>query len=130
MDKIDMIQKEIELLFKIQKEMLQELLEIKKVLAYRAELDNKKLDNTKNATLDNNSSSIEGWTFSQRNTGSDEQYWYAGKRINGKLKWIYIGKDKNKAELKIKNWLEKQDFNNTNLDNKKHKKKKEKTLFD
>lgn len=32
-------------------------------------------------------------------------YWYACKKNKGKLSWVYIGKEKNKAEEKIKIWL-------------------------
>lgn len=46
-----------------------------------------------------------GFTLQQRGTGTDNKYWYAGKSFDGKLKWVYIGKDKNKASRKIESWL-------------------------
>ena len=46
-----------------------------------------------------------GFTLQERGTGTDKKYWYAGKTIDKKLKWVYIGKDKNKASQKIEQWL-------------------------
>jgi len=84
------------------------------------QLENEKLqnelDNKVDIALDNesiipesNTQELHGFCLTQRKAGTGlNKYWYAGKRINGKLTWIYIGPDKSKAEQKIEAWLAKQ----------------------
>jgi hypothetical protein len=50
--------------------------------------------------------SILGWTPQLRKTGGKAQYWYCGKRVNGKLLWVFVGKDLAHAEAKIKAFCE------------------------
>jgi hypothetical protein len=47
-----------------------------------------------------NVKSILGWTLQQK-----KGFWYAAKNIDGKVRWIYIGKDVSQAVVKIKAWL-------------------------
>ena len=46
-----------------------------------------------------------GFSLTQRKTGANVAYWYAGKQIAGKQLWIYLGRDKSGAEAKIKAYL-------------------------
>ena len=51
---------------------------------------------------------VEGITVTQKTdivAGKKYTRWYGICRENGKQRWIYIGKDKNKAEEKIKRWI-------------------------
>lgn len=48
-----------------------------------------------------------GFSLCQRKTGRTVAYWYAGKQVNGKQVWIYLGRDKSSAESKIKAYLTK-----------------------
>jgi predicted RNase H-like nuclease (RuvC/YqgF family) len=42
---------------------------------------------------------IFGWSLVQRKAGGgDNMYWYAGKSVNGKMKWIYLGRE---LDLKV-----------------------------
>jgi len=45
---------------------------------------------------------IHGCILNKRKTGGNALYWYAGKTIDGKMSWCYVGKDKAQAEEKIK----------------------------
>ena len=69
---------------------------------------------------------LKGFTLSQRKTGGKHAYWYAGKRVNEKLIWVYVGKDKSKAEEKIRAWLKK---NEEKPASKREKKVETKELF-
>ena len=33
------------------------------------------------------------------------KYWYGYRSIKGKIQWVYIGKDKSKADVKIIQWM-------------------------
>jgi hypothetical protein len=44
--------------------------------------------------------SVLGWTLQQK-----KGFWYAAKNINGKVQWVYVGKDASQADCKIKAWL-------------------------
>ena len=50
---------------------------------------------------------VHGFGLYQRKTTGDALYWYAGKKIKGKQRWIYVGKKKTHASQKIRDWLEK-----------------------
>lgn len=82
------LEKEVEKI-KVQNRELLEMLELKKNVPVIK--DNRCTAND----------SVMGFTLQKR-----RDYWYAGKCINGKLKWIYIGKDKENAESKITEWLQ------------------------
>lgn len=49
-----------------------------------------------------------GFALTQRKAGAGlNYYWYAGRRFNGKLCWVFVGKDKSLAKEKIEAWLAK-----------------------
>ena len=50
---------------------------------------------------------IGDWILNLRQTGGCSSYWYAGKMIDGKRQWVYVGKDKALAADKIRQWEEK-----------------------
>ena len=46
---------------------------------------------------------IAGWLVVQRRAGGGNcKYWYAGKSIGGKMKWIYLGKMLKVKEARVK----------------------------
>ena len=46
---------------------------------------------------------IAGWLIVQRKAGGGNcKYWYAGKSIGGKMKWIYLGKMLKVKEARVK----------------------------
>ena len=63
-----------------------------------------KIDKIVDSKLDSN---LHGFYLVQRKTTGTELYWYAGKSIGGKQKWVYVGKDKSQAKAKIEAWLAK-----------------------
>jgi hypothetical protein len=48
-----------------------------------------------------------GFTLNLRATGGKEKYWYAGRKINGRMVWVYIGKDKSQAKERLETWFKK-----------------------
>lgn len=73
------------------------------------QLENEDLWRQIDNKVDNESDQdLHGFCLTQRKAGTGlNKYWYAGKRINEKLVWVYIGLDKSKAEQKIEAWLTK-----------------------
>lgn len=67
-----------------------------------------RVDNTVDKKVDHRSEKekLHGFALTQRKAGAGlNYYWYAGRRFNGKLCWVFVGKDKSKAKEKIEAWL-------------------------
>jgi hypothetical protein len=55
---------------------------------------------------------INGWLIVQRKAGGGEyKYWYAGKSMDGKMQWLYLGKELNLTAAKAK--IEEKEKENT-----------------
>jgi hypothetical protein len=48
---------------------------------------------------------LHGFSLYQRKTSGNGLFWYAGKMIDGKQVWIYVGKDVSRAKEKVNYWL-------------------------
>jgi hypothetical protein len=49
---------------------------------------------------------LQGFSLHQRKTSGKALFWYAGKMIDGKQVWVYVGKDVSRAKEKINSWLQ------------------------
>lgn len=46
-----------------------------------------------------------GFTVTEKEMKGGKKYWYGAKNDDGKTLWAYIGKDRSKAEEKIRDWV-------------------------